>query len=87
MASSALPGGRGECAGLAFIFFLLESSKEGGVEVAAAAMEQPGASLGRELELGMAPRRDAGAAELLALVPLAAATPPDPLVLRLQNLI
>lgn len=36
----------------------------------AAAMEQPGASLGREPgDLGTAPRGDAGAAELLALVP------------------
>ena len=32
-------------------------------------MEQPGASFCREPELGTAPRGDAGAAELLALVP------------------
>lgn len=74
--------GCGERAGLPLCFFLLESSN--GAE-AAAAVEQPGLR-SAEPELGTAPRRR-WSSRAAGACPLAAAAPPDPLALRLRNLI
>ena len=72
----------GECTGLVCVFSCLSHPTGAGV---AAAMEQPGASLGREPELGMA--QGCWSSRAAGTRPLAAAAPPDPLALRLQNLI